>query len=171
MSIPPISASKFLLLLVISVSLVIPAYAANDTLDLYTIVDQPYTPLPLLALVLAIGLLFLILSLTLSAEQNNDAFAVLAVIPLFMSAWMSLQIDIPKSGMIGDTTFTLIRTQHYIYPSMYLAVVCFILGIVAVLQVYRLMTTSKMQEPTSGRENEDGESHYQEDDYHEGKQY
>jgi hypothetical protein len=121
----------------------VPADAANTSLDSYVVQSQPYTPYPVFVLTLGIGLMFLIMSLILSNDQNNDAFAALAIIPLFASSWMALQLDFPMSGVAGTVENSVFRTDHLIYPQSILAVVLFALGCIAVFQLYRLMTANK----------------------------
>jgi hypothetical protein len=128
------------LLLIVATLIVSSASAANDTVQSYIINDQPYTPYPVFVITLALGLLFLILSLILSGDQNNDAFAALAIIPLFASSWMALQLDFTSGGVTGTATSTVMRSDHNIFPSAVLAIIIFSIGCVAVYQLYRLMT-------------------------------
>jgi hypothetical protein len=118
--------------------------AANTSLDSYIIHDQPYTPFPVVVLTLGLGLIFLGLSLILPLEKNADAFAALAILPLYAASWMALQLDFPIGGVAGTISDSVLRTDHHIYPSTLLAIVCFVLGCVAIYQLYRLMTENKI---------------------------
>jgi hypothetical protein len=91
--------------------------------------------------------LFLILSLVLSGDQNNDAFAALAVIPLFAAAWMANQLAFSMGGAVGTVSDSVFRVNYQVYPATVLAVIIFLLGIVAIFQFYRLLTASRVEEP------------------------
>lgn len=131
------------------------AYALDTNLSVntYIIHSEPYTPYQIFIVTLALGLTFLILALLLSKEQNSDAFGALSIIPLFAAAWMALQIDIPVSGMISMANDTnMIRTEHHIYPATILAVIIFLLALIAIFQTYRLLTSdTSIAERTQGR--------------------
>lgn len=156
-----ILSSKPTLFLVISVLLlaaVVPANAANQSVSSYVVQDQPYTPYPVFLLTLGLGIIFLLLSLVLSGDQNNDAFAALAIIPLFVSSWMALQLDFTMGGIAGTVSDNVLRVDHLIYPQSILAYVLFALGCVAIFQLYRVLTANR-----TGSEYKDG---WQEKEYH-----
>lgn len=136
--------NKFLLFLAI-VLLVTPAYAANSSLDTINVVDQPYTNFQIFGVMFSLGLIFFIISMLASREQNADAFAAMAIIPLFISAWMAMQLDFPTRALITSATDSTIWTQHNIYPSIFLTIVSFVLGVLSILQLYRLLTTDTVE--------------------------
>lgn len=133
------------LFLIIASLLVGSAYAANDTVSSYVINDQPYTPYPVFVVTLSLGLLFLILSLVLSGDQNNDAFAALSIIPLFAAAWMANQLAFSMGGAVGTVSDSVFRVNYQVYPATVLAVIIFLLGVVAIFQFYRLLTGEKVE--------------------------
>lgn len=143
------SIMRGFLFLVVASLIVSSACAANETVESYILHDQPYTPYPVFILTLGLGMMFLILSLILSGEQNNDAFAALSIIPLFASSWMALQLDFQQGGVAGTITDSVFRSDHMIYPSSVLAIVIFSLGCVAVYQLYRLMTQNRADDSYS----------------------
>ena len=136
--------NKFLLFLTLAI-LVVPAYGANTSLDTYNVIDQPYTNIQIFGVMFGLGLIFFIISMLATKEQNNDAFAALAIIPLFLSAWMAMQLDFPTRALITSATDSTIWTQHNIYPSIFLAIVSFVLGVLSILQLYRLLTTDTVE--------------------------
>lgn len=137
--------NKFLLFLAL-VLLATPAYAANTSLDTVNVVDHPYTNFQIFGVTFGLGLVFFIISMLASREQNPDAFAALAIIPMFLSAWMAMQLDFPTRALITTATDSTIWTQHNIYPSIFLAIISFVLGVLSVLQLYRLLTTDTVAE-------------------------
>lgn len=147
---------KLILVITVLLSLsVIPADAANTTITNYVVQDQPYTPYPVFLLTLGLGVIFLILSLTLSGEQNNDAFAALAIIPLFVASWMALQLDIPMGGVTGTVTDSVLRVDHLIYPQSILAAVIFVMFCGSIYQLYRLMSANKLGSSDDGWKEKD----------------
>jgi hypothetical protein len=140
------------LLLIVTTLLVSSAYAANESIDTYIIHDEPYTPYPIFVVVFAIGFICLILSLALSGDQSQDAFAALAIIPLFVSAWMANQLDFPNMGVAGTVTDSVMRVDHHIYPSVAPYIVG-AFGVVAILQLIRLLTNrNRVEEPIGGNQ-------------------
>jgi hypothetical protein len=140
------TAMRLLLFLVCASLLVNCVWAANTTVESYIVHNEPYTPYPVFILTLGLGMMFLILSLILTGEQNNDAFAALAIIPLFAASWMALQLDFQQGGVAGTITDSVFRSDHHIYPSTILALVIFSLGVVSIFQLYRLITQNRIGE-------------------------
>jgi len=137
--------NKFLLFLALLL-ITSPVYAlSNASLDTYNVQDQPYTPFQVFLVMGTLGLVFFILSFLASKDQNSDAFAALAVIPLFLSAWMAMQLDFPTRAIVMDGTTSTIWTQHNIAPSIFLAITAFVLGVIAIAQLYRLLTTDTVE--------------------------
>jgi hypothetical protein len=122
---------------------VLPVCAANESVNTYTVHDEPYTPLPVFAITLALGFGLLILSFIFPPDDTAGAFAALATPILFAAAWMANQLDIASSGIIGDATDSISRTDHNIYPSVVLAAVIFMFAIVAILRLYVVITTAR----------------------------
>lgn len=151
------SVMRGFLFLIVASLFVSSAYAANETVESYIVHDQPYTPYPVFILTLGLGMMFLILSLILSSEQNNDAFAALAIIPLFASSWMALQLDFQQGGVAGTVADSVFRSDHMIYPSSVLAIVIFSLACVAVYQLYRLMTQNSVSDSYGNYDRSDDE--------------
>lgn len=137
--------NKFLLFLALLLA-VSPAYAlTNASLDTFNVQDQPYTPFQVFLVMGTLGLIFFILSFLATKDQSNDAFAAMAIIPLFLSAWMAMQLDFPTRAYVLDGTTNVIWTQHNIAPSIFLAVVAFVLGVIAIAQLHRLLTTDTVE--------------------------
>jgi hypothetical protein len=152
------------LLLIVATLLVSSAYAANESVDTYIIHDEPYTPYPIFVVVFAIGFVCLILSLALSGDQNQDAFAALAIIPLFVSAWMANQLDIQIAGVAGTVTDSVMRVDHHIYPSVAPYIIG-AFGVIAILQLIRLIThRNKVEEPISAGRQDQGEDNQDDQD-------
>lgn len=156
-----------LLVLVVTTLLVSSAYAANESVETYIIHDEPYTPYPVFVVVFAIGFICLILSLALSGDQNQDAFAALAIIPLFASAWMANQLDIQVAGVAGTITDNVMRVDHHIYPATIAAIIIGALGVISILQLIRLITNrNRVEEPMSAdrRQEDRGDDKYQDNE-------
>jgi hypothetical protein len=144
--------------IILSVS---PVCAANESVNTYTIHDEPYTPLPVFAITLALGFGLLILSFIFPPDDAAGAFAGLAIPLLFAAAWMANQLDIASSGIIGDAADSISRTDHNIYPAAVLAALIFMFGIVAILRLYTVITTVRdMNKPVYRNPNYNEEEDY-----------
>lgn len=138
----------------------VPVSAANTSVSTYEVHAEPYTPFPVFLVTFGVGFACLFMSLVLSADQNNDAFAALSIIPLFAAAWMANQLDFPVAGLLGSTESNLFVANHHIYPATILTVVIFTFAIIAVFQLYRLLTApGNVEEPSHQWQGADGNTY------------
>lgn len=149
--------TTFIVIMAAILLFAVPVSAANTSVSTYEVHNQPYTPFPVFLITFGIGFACLFLSLILSPEQNNDAFAALGAIPLFSAAWMANQLDFPMGGLIGSTTDNLFIANHHIYPATILTVVIFTFAIIDIFQLYRLLTApGNVEEPEHRWQGADG---------------
>jgi glucan phosphoethanolaminetransferase (alkaline phosphatase superfamily) len=159
-----IMENRLLLLFAICICIILsvsPVCAVNESVNTYTVHDEPYTPLPVFAITFAVGFGLLILSFLFPPDDAAGAFSGLAIPILFAAAWMANQLDIASSGIIGDATDSISRTDHNIYPAVVLAAVIFMLAVVAILRLYTVITTARNESKPKYR----NPNYREEDDY------
>lgn len=102
------------------------------------------TALPFWIFITFLGLVFLAMSALLKQEQGIEMWALLAPIPLLISAWQSRAIEYVTSygavyGNIGsDPTFVMLE-NHTIYSEISITIVMGIIFLVSLLNVYRVL--------------------------------
>jgi hypothetical protein len=116
----------------------------------YSLATSSATPFPLWLFVAMLGLTLLFASFVLKLEQGNDVCALIAPLPILITAWQSLSIDIAGGAGVaalsnGTNTWVLME-NHIIYSPVILAVFFGLLFIISLLNIYRIYLTSKTVE-------------------------
>jgi len=110
--------------------------------------QSPHTPLFMFLIVLAIALLFTILSFSLKLEQCSDAYGYLAVPFWLIATVMSLGIEVKTSTavttIVSGTATTIEMANFYIvYSLWYVTLALAIMFIVALANAIRLYMQHK----------------------------
>lgn len=128
------------------------AFSPNDTVH-YNVsyANAPANAVPIaLPIFLAIlGIVFLLLSFAIQPSQGQDVIAWMTPIPLLISAWRFLNIDIVTGygTTIAETTTTNFTSSllesHMIYAMYPESVFIFILFIISLLNIYRVTASPR----------------------------
>lgn len=122
----------------------------------FIISDTPYTPFPLWVFVTLLGIGLLLASLILKPEQCNDIIAILAVLPLGVSAYQSLAIDmVTASGVSAAvsscTGVWILLENHTVYHPEAITAMLVIFWIVSIANLYRIHLQHRMIIPSTSR--------------------
>jgi hypothetical protein len=114
----------------------------------YSLATNSATPFPLWLFVAMLGLTLLFASFVLKAEQGNDVCALIAPLPILITAWQSLSVDIAGGAGVaalsdGTTNTWVLLENHIIYSPVILAVFFGLLFIISLLNIYRVYLVSK----------------------------
>ena len=114
----------------------------------YSWATNAATPFPLWLFVAMLGLTLLFASFVLKPDQGNDVCALIAPLPILITAWQSLSVDIAGGAGVaalsnGTTNTWVLLENHIIYSPILLAVFFGVIFIVSILNIYRVYLNSK----------------------------
>ena len=127
--------------------------------------DEPLIPKEVTWILLGLGLMFLILSRFASPEQGNDFFALLAIPPLFVSTWTSLQMDWVYSGVTSQQYYMeqnyynvwVMMTEHNVFHMEFLFGVLLIFAVLSVVNFIQIMLKNAGREVSFRNQEEEQE--------------
>jgi hypothetical protein len=114
----------------------------------YSLATNAATPFPLWLFVAMLGLTLLFASFVLKPAQGNDVCALIAPLPILITAWQSLSVDIIGGAGVaalsdGTTDTWVLLENHIIYSPILLSMVFVLLFIVSILNIYRVYVNAK----------------------------
>jgi len=106
-------------------------------------------PLPIVVFVAALGIFLLVISIVFLPKSGSVIIAIIATMPLLISAWMFMYVDVVTGyGAIGlavdNSSNLMLMESHTIYALYTNAIIMLVYFGIAALNIYRVVMMTKV---------------------------